>query len=110
MEYLETAVAEFATFLELLFEAASVFIVAAGGLVFVVTLIRHRGHESFAEARTTLARCLVIALEVQLAADIVATATNPTWEILGKLAAVAAIRTFLNYFLMVEIRSQRSPD
>lgn len=46
---------------------------------------------------------LALSLEFLLAADIVATAIAPTWEALGKLAVVAAIRTFLNYFLEQEV-------
>ena len=44
-------------------------------------------------------RWLVAGLSFQLAADIIATSVAPSWEEIGKLAAVAAIRTFLNYFL-----------
>jgi hypothetical protein len=38
-------------------------------------------------------------LQFALAGDIVRTAISPTWEEIGQLAAIAAIRTFLNYFL-----------
>ncbi|MGB2927256.1 MAG: DUF1622 domain-containing protein [Limnothrix sp.] len=46
---------------------------------------------------------LALSLEFLLAADIVNTAVAPTWEALGKLGVVAAIRTFLNYFLEQEV-------
>ena len=42
---------------------------------------------------------LVLGLEFALAADIVRSAIAPTWDDIGQLAAIAAIRTFLNYFL-----------
>jgi uncharacterized membrane protein len=45
-----------------------------------------------------------LALEFLLAADIVGTAVTPTWETIGLLAAIAGIRTFLNYFLHREVR------
>jgi uncharacterized membrane protein len=45
------------------------------------------------------ARWLVAGLTFQLAADILETAIAPTWQDIGRLAAIAAIRTFLNYFL-----------
>jgi uncharacterized membrane protein len=38
-------------------------------------------------------------LEFELAADIVRTVVTPTWVDIGQLAAIGAIRTFLNYFL-----------
>jgi uncharacterized membrane protein len=45
------------------------------------------------------ARWLVASLTFQLAADIVETTIAPGWEDIGRLAAIAAIRTFLNFFL-----------
>jgi uncharacterized membrane protein len=53
-----------------------------------------------------LARVLSLALEFQLAADIVGTAISPDWDQIGKLAAVAAIRTFLNHFLQRELAGE----
>jgi uncharacterized membrane protein len=45
------------------------------------------------------ARWLLLGLEFMLAADIVRTVIAPTWEEIGQLAAIAVIRTFLNFFL-----------
>jgi uncharacterized membrane protein len=42
---------------------------------------------------------LLLGLEFELAADIVASIVSPTWEDIGQLGAIAVIRTFLNYFL-----------
>ena len=53
------------------------------------------------------ARWLVAALTFQLGADIVGTSFAPAWDEIGRLAAVAAIRTFLSYFLDHEIESSR---
>ena len=50
---------------------------------------------TFADVRLTPARFLAIALEFQLGADILSTAVAPTWDAIGKLAAVAVIRTAL---------------
>jgi len=47
---------------------------------------------------------LVLALEFLLAADILRTAISPTWTDIGQLAAIAAIRTFLNYSLSHDLR------
>jgi uncharacterized membrane protein len=41
----------------------------------------------------------LLGLEFELAADIVRTAIAPTWNEIGQLAAIALIRTFLNFFL-----------
>jgi uncharacterized membrane protein len=51
---------------------------------------------------------LVLALEFLLAADILRTAISPTWTDIGQLAAIAAIRTFLNYSLSHDL--QKPPE
>lgn len=51
-----------------------------------------------------LGRWLAIVLEFLLAADILRTAVAPTWSDIGKLAAIAGIRTALNYFLSREVQ------
>jgi uncharacterized membrane protein len=42
---------------------------------------------------------LLLGLEFALAADIITSVISPSWEDIGELAAIAVIRTFLNYFL-----------
>jgi hypothetical protein len=50
------------------------------------------------------------ALELQLGADILSTAIAPSWDQIGKLGAVAIIRTALNFFLMREMHEEgRAP-
>ena len=55
------------------------------------------------QVRLKLGRWLAVALEFELGADILRTAVAPTWSEIGQLAAIAAIRTILNYFLQQEI-------
>jgi uncharacterized membrane protein len=55
-------------------------------------------------------RWLVAALTFQLAADIIETSITTSWEAVGRIAAVAVIRTFLNFFLerdLAEVRSRK---
>ena len=47
---------------------------------------------------------VAVALELLLGADVLATAVAPTWNDIGKLAAIAIIRTLLNYFLERELK------
>lgn len=42
---------------------------------------------------------LIGGLTFLLAADIIATSSAPSWDDVGKLGAIAIIRTFLNHFL-----------
>jgi uncharacterized membrane protein len=53
------------------------------------------------------ARWLVAGLTFQLAADIIETSITTDWATLGHIAAIAAIRTFLNYFLDRDMTDQR---
>lgn len=48
---------------------------------------------------------LTVALELLLGADILATAIAPTWDDIGKLAAIAVLRTALNFFLERELKT-----
>ena len=73
------------------------------GLVKARSQPRYRGYE---RARLALARFLTLALEFQLAADVLATAVAPSWTQIGKLGAIAVIRTALNYFLAREIKEE----
>jgi uncharacterized membrane protein len=66
--------------------------------------------ESYNGIRLTLARYLALALEFQLGADILSTAIAPSWDQIGKLGAIAAIRTGINYFLMREMREERMDE
>ena len=56
------------------------------------------------------ARWLVAGLTFQLAADIIETSITPAWDDVGRLAAIAVIRTALNYFLekdLAEVRERQ---
>jgi uncharacterized membrane protein len=52
-------------------------------------------------------RWLVAGLTFQLAADIIETSITSDWQALGRIGAVAVIRTFLNYFLERDIEDVR---
>ena len=64
------------------------------------------------DVRLKLGRWLAVALEFELAADILRTAVAPTWNEIGQLAAIAVLRTALNYFLQQEIdkAERRHPE
>jgi uncharacterized membrane protein len=58
------------------------------------------------------AHWLVAGLTFQLAADIIETSITTSWDAVGRIAAVAVIRTFLNYFLerdLGEVRERQHP-
>ena len=81
--------------------------VIALGKFFRATLVERRATD-FNAIRLVLARYLALALEFQLGADILATAIAPGWQEIGRLGAIAVIRTGLNYFLSLEMRHERA--
>ena len=92
-------------------EAGAAMVIFFGALVgfgkFLLRSFKARQVGNFALIRLDLGRYLALGLEFQLASDLLRTAVSPTFEEIGKLAAVAAIRTALNYFLANEIQKER---
>ncbi|WP_119155688.1 DUF1622 domain-containing protein [Caldimonas tepidiphila] len=105
----ESLAREVVEWLRLAVETLSALIIAIGVAVAVgsiaVSLLRRQGG-GFNRVRLQFARYLTLALEFQLAADILSTAIAPSWEQIGKLDAIALIRTALNFFLMFEMREE----
>lgn len=56
------------------------------------------------EIRVSFGSSVAVSLELLLGADVLATAVAPSWDDIGKLAAIAVIRTLLNYFLERELK------
>ena len=80
------------------------FAVVRAAVVFGVDAVRGPAGEVPNESiRLSLGRSLALGLEFLLGADILNTAIAPSWEQVGLLAAIAAIRTGLNYFLQKEL-------
>lgn len=77
---------------------------------FVVAGVRTRraAAREFVAIRLSLGRFLTLGLEFQLAGDVLRTAIAPSFAEIGQLAAIAAIRTALNFFLSREIESERA--
>jgi uncharacterized membrane protein len=88
----------------LLVEAVAVLVItygAAEGLVGLLAIaVRPTAtHGARKEVWRRFAMWLVLGLEFELAADIIRSVISPSWRDIGELAAIAVIRTFLNYFL-----------
>jgi uncharacterized membrane protein len=60
--------------------------------------------EKLEDLRIRFGSSVAVALELLLGADVLATAVAPGWDAIGKLAAIAVLRTALNYFLERELR------
>jgi uncharacterized membrane protein len=90
-------------------EALAALLLAVGVIEVVIGLVL--GIPRWSDLRlkkmvwVRFASWLLLALELTLAADIVRTAIAPTWNDIGQLAAIAAIRTVLNLFLERDLES-----
>jgi uncharacterized membrane protein len=89
-------------------ESVAVVVVAYGACEAFITCMRHvlHGHRIAGWRKELFVRFgvwLLVGLQFALAADIVRSVIAPTWTDIGQLGAIAAIRTFLNFFLERDI-------
>ena len=68
-----------------------------------MSLLTHSAKISKEQIRVKFGSSVAVSLELLLGADVLVTAVAPGWSDIGKLAAIAAIRTMLNYFLEREL-------
>lgn len=111
IEISRTAIDKVGEIMEVFLNGLSLIIIAIGVVDSIYKSIKkkHRSPELspiHIYMRIFFGGWLVVALEFQLAADIVGTVDSPTKEKLIELAAVALIRTFLNFFLGKELREE----
>lgn len=108
----EQLLLETALFIKIIIEAVALIIISIAIVKAIKSMIlrgskingrRMNPKDTLLLIRIDLGTSLSLALEFLLAADIAATAVTPSWEKLGQLAIISAIRTFLNYFLQKEI-------
>ena len=101
----------------------SIVISALGGLIVVwgvleavvgflrMKLAPRRNHLAESEGvRQRLGAHLLLGLEVFIAGDIISSVVSPSWEKVGILAAIVAIRTVLSYFLKMEVKQTGGPQ
>jgi len=108
----ESVLREAAYYLTMWLQAIALLLIAVGSVEALVAIARTIRHAATGTARRAVwmgfARWLIAALTFQLAADIVQTSFSPSWDELGRLGAVAVIRTFLSYFLDREVETTRA--
>ena len=107
---IETTIINLVQWLKLAIETSGAAVIGIGVIIALYDFARALVPpqlESYNKIRLTLARYLALALELQLGADILSTAISPSWDQIGKLGAIAVIRTALNFFLTREMRDER---
>lgn len=104
----------FAEYVALLVNILAIAAIALGAIKGAIGLFRllllNANEEQLRPIWMAFGRWLVAGLTFQLAADIVDTTLAPTWEDIGKLGAIAVIRTFLNFFLDRDMENLRERE
>jgi uncharacterized membrane protein len=94
-----------------LIDALALFVIVVGTLEVAVSVVRASfkplGDKLARQAWLRYARWLVAGLTLQLAADIIETSISTSWQTIGRVGAIAVIRTFLNYFLERDVEQQQ---
>ncbi|MFZ6755959.1 DUF1622 domain-containing protein [Undibacterium sp. Ji50W] len=105
----EDAIVNCVLWLKLVVESVGALVIGIGMVAsfveFARSYVAHQLRDNNS-VRQTLARYMALALEFQLGADILATSVAPSWDMLGKLGAIAVLRTALNYFLTREMEQE----
>lgn len=94
-------------------EIISAVVIAAALLKLVwnyfQSFLKAKSSLSAMDVRITFGSAVAVSLELLLGADVLATAVAPSWDDIGKLAAIATLRTALNYFLEKELKHSKHP-
>ena len=97
---------------EVVLNAISLIFIVMGAMLSLARSIQERRrlaseHPLHTYFRKMFGGWMIVALEFQLAADIVGTIISPTTAHLIELGAIAVIRTFLNYILSKELQEEK---
>lgn len=95
-------------------DAIALVVIVYGTIEVVIRIVRASlrsapNHEK-RDIWLAYARWLIAALTFQLASDIIESSISTSWEAIARLAAIAVIRTFLEFFLgrdVTEIRERQ---
>lgn len=87
----------------------AMFVISVGIMKAVFIFIKDIGFgeesgEAIQESRAELGHAFSLGLGFLIGASILQTSIAPDWDGIGKLAAIIAIRTVLNHFLMKDIQ------
>jgi uncharacterized membrane protein len=92
--------------------AIALLTIVVGTVEVVIGIVRvtwrRLDHHAMRAIWLEYSRWLVAALTFQLAADILETSISTSWETVGRVGAIAVIRTFLNFFLDRDVEEIRA--
>ena len=90
-------------------ETVAIVIILVGSIRALIPYARHcmfswKCIGQFAATRLRLGHALSLGLEFLIGADILKSAVSPSWQTLGQLAVIVAIRSSINFLLIWEMK------
>ena len=73
-------------------------------IYFKDVMFARQSYEALQESRLEIGHAFSLGLAFLIGASILKTIIAPTWDDIGKLAAIIAIRTALNFFLLRDVK------
>ncbi len=109
-ELFTTSIDHISEFIATIFGYMGIFAIALGGMIalFLAAKSIFSKKSMLAEIRITMGQYLALGLEFLIGKDILESIINPSWDRLGKLAAIIAIRTVITFFLARELKEIKS--
>jgi len=117
MTEIESALARILSYIIPVVEACGALVVILGVGRAIVAYVRSyfsHGRIPVAPMRVQLGQSMVVGLEFQVAADVLRTAANPTWDDVLFLGVLIGVRSVLNFLLEWELAhlngAEHTPD
>lgn len=110
---MEIAVRTLNAFMVSFIQLLALFVISTGIIKALMIFLKHslfasHSDTAFQESRLEMGYSFSLGLSFLIGASILKTVIAPTWNDIGKLGAIIALRTVLNYFLLQAI-STHSP-
>ena len=96
-----------AVFCQLLAMLVIVIGATKAGIIYLKDIFtKYKAKHAMRESRLEIGHALSLALAFLIGASILNTTLAPTWNDIGQLAAIIAMRIGLNYFLLRDLKEQ----
>ncbi len=112
---METLVETLNTYVQYTCQILAIFVICTGIVKALWTFVKDAlfdalAAEAIKESRLELGHAFSLGLGFLIGSSILSSSISPSWDDIGKLAAVIVIRTVLNYFLLQEIKNHNEDE
>lgn len=107
---MEKIIIQFNSYITYILQFAAILVILIGmikaiGVFLKDALLKQKAVDAIRESRLELGHSFSLGLGFLIGASILKSTIAPSWDDIGKLTAIIAIRTVLNFFLTKEIES-----